>query len=204
MQSTAKCWHCLEVPGPLSGTQSAARWLHWNPPGETERPTWGRHNCLNAPSNPLPGNLLSCPPTWALQNLPAWLPTSQAPSWGLTFPSPASHWSMPTIPYPRVLPYWGISTRNREEPIRSFPQSHYPPFSCCSFLLLKVTHTWPSLCQLVGAKNAVTFLHVLVLLSMWQCRYLLDARNIKCTISCNVLCNPLMYALLSVCLFLDE
>lgn len=66
----------------------------------------GRHNCLNAPSNPLPGNLLSCPPTWALQNLPAWLPTSQAPSWGLAFPSPASHWSMPTIPYPQVLPYW--------------------------------------------------------------------------------------------------
>lgn len=34
-----KCWHCLEVPGPLSGTQSAARWLPGTLRGETERPT---------------------------------------------------------------------------------------------------------------------------------------------------------------------
>ena len=136
-----------------------SRWLHRNPPGETERPT-GQTQLFKCSFEPLSGNLLSCPPTWAFQHLPAWLPTSQALSWGLTFPSPARHWSMPTIPYHWVLPYSCTSTRNRDESIHSFPQSHYPPFSFCSLLLLKVTHTWPSPCQLIDAKNAVTFLHM--------------------------------------------
>lgn len=78
---------------------------------------------------------------------------------------PATDLCLPSL-IPESCLIDATSTRNREEPIHSFPQSHYPPFSFCSFLLLKVTHTWLSLCQLVGAKNAVTFLHMFKFFSL--------------------------------------
>ena len=147
----------------------------------TLRGPLGRHNCLNAHSNPPPGKLLSCPPSWAvfaLQHLPARLPTSPALSWGLCSPSPASHSDLcllPLNPESCLVDFLRLATSTRiwEESVGGFPQYHYLPFSFCSFLLLEVANTWPSLCQHVGAKNAVTLLHMFFSLSCNRDTYLM-------------------------------
>lgn len=159
MQGTAKCLHCPEVPGPLSGTQSAARWLHRNPRGKLRGPL-GRHNCSNAPSNPSQGiSWVAHLPEHSSTCLPGSPPHRRLAGGSPSPALPGTDLCLPSL-IPESCLIHATSPRNREESIRSFPQSHYPPFSFCSLLLLKVTYTWPSPCQLIGAKNAVTFLHM--------------------------------------------